>query len=170
MSAAILGMMFFWRKKFFIFDHLIFSMHSLSFQGLLMSVILGMSALTHNEIWWVLIIASPIHLYKHMRGVYGRGRITTLLRMFVLFVASCIGATLIMGMVFLMGLMDMGSRTTPAKAIQNPAAAATTDPKADRKQAKAALKSAIKGDTAKAKPPKVLGVDLPTPKPPQPPQ
>ena len=172
MSAAILGLMFFWRKKFYIFDHLIFSMHSLSFQGLLMSVILGMSAVTHNEVWWVLILASPVHLYKHMRGVYGRGRITTLLRMFVLFVASCVGATLIMGMVFLMGLMDMGSRTS-TKAIQNPAAAGAPDAKSDRKQAKAALKSAIKGEPApapKPKPPKVLGVDLPTPKPPSKPQ
>ena len=37
MSALLLGAMFFWRRGVFMFDHLIFSMHSLSFQGLLLT-------------------------------------------------------------------------------------------------------------------------------------
>ena len=38
MSAALLGLMFFWRRGVYMFDHLIFSMHSLSFQGLLVAL------------------------------------------------------------------------------------------------------------------------------------
>src|SRR6185312_7473577 len=37
-SALMLGLLFASRRKVFIYDHLIFSMHSLSFMGLLLSV------------------------------------------------------------------------------------------------------------------------------------
>jgi hypothetical protein len=39
-SALLLGAMFFWRRDLYLFDHLIFSMHSLSFQGLLISIVM----------------------------------------------------------------------------------------------------------------------------------
>jgi hypothetical protein len=124
MSASILGLMFVWRRKFYIFDHLIFSMHSLSFQGLLFTVGALLDYLFKTQFWWILVLVAPFHLYKHMRAVYGRGRIMTLVRMFILFVASCIGATLIMLLVVIMGAVDVRAKAKAAPAIDNPAAAA----------------------------------------------
>src|SRR5262249_32228866 len=40
LSALMLSLMFFWKRRVFIFDHLIFSMHSLSFQGLLLTTVM----------------------------------------------------------------------------------------------------------------------------------
>ena len=86
-SALILGCLFFWRREVFLFDHLIFSMHSLSFQLLLItaSFLLAMGV---GPVAWNLLWLSPVHLFVHMREAYASGTIATLLRMSVLFTAT----------------------------------------------------------------------------------
>src|SRR6185437_6058590 len=71
MSAALLGLLFFWRRGVFMFDHLIFSMHSLSFQGLLVATVVAGSQLTGWFGW--LLVASPVHLFVHLKGTYRLG-------------------------------------------------------------------------------------------------
>ena len=76
-----------------LFDHLIFSMHSLAFQGALISL-----AVLADTGW--LLWAAPVHLFAHLRGVYRTGVAGTLLRMAVLFVASAVAfALLLLGLV-----------------------------------------------------------------------
>lgn len=147
MSASILGLMFIWRRKFYIFDHLIFSMHSLSFQGLLFSLGSVLNYLMHTGFWWVLILASPVHLFVHMRKVYGRGRITTLLRMIVLFFASCVGAGFIMLLVFALGAMDVKAKAAP-KPVKTPPAATSSSDDADDADAPAKPKASAKQPVA----------------------
>lgn len=86
-SALILACMFFWRREVFLFDHLIFSMHSLSFQLLLItaSFLLAMGV---GPVAWNLLWLSPVHLFVHMREAYASGTVATLLRMSVLFTAT----------------------------------------------------------------------------------
>jgi len=109
-SAAILGLLFVFNRRFFIFDHAIFSMHSLSFQGLLFTVI------TALNIWPgargvadILVFAAPTHLFVHMRGVYGTSILGTLIRMFLLAVLSAIALGVLMVAVVAVGLTTMGS-------------------------------------------------------------
>lgn len=160
MSAGILGLMFAWRRRFFIYDHLIFSMHSLSFLGLLVSVIMLGTALTHNSVFSVLILWAPVHLFLHMRKVYGRGVITTLLRMFVLFIFSCIGASLIMAAVFFLTLNDLSSKvgktssdvkpadaSAPGKAAREAAAELAADARKSARDAAKAAKPAASKDS-----------------------
>lgn len=91
-SAAILAAIFAldrWSKsrpRFFVFDHLIFSMHSLSFTGLVFSIVLAFDGLWEGV--GLLIFAAPVHLFFHMRGVYRTSIVGTLARMSVLAVAS----------------------------------------------------------------------------------
>ena len=55
----------------------------------------------------VVLLAAPVHLFFHMRGAYGTSILGTLLRMFLLFNASLVGAVLIiMGLVWV-GLSGM---------------------------------------------------------------
>lgn len=96
-SALLLAMIFAFRRGFVLFDHLIFSMHSLSFQGLLISA----AVLARNG--W-LLWAAPVHLFAHMRGVYGTGLAGTLVRMFVLFVLSAVGFSLLLVALAVAGL------------------------------------------------------------------
>jgi hypothetical protein len=98
-AALILGFLFLFKKKrYYIFDHLIFTMHSLSFQGLLLSTVFLLDATNVPAIATTggfLMFASPVHLFVHMRGTYQSSIFGTLLRMAVLWVFSVIGFSLL---------------------------------------------------------------------------
>jgi len=81
-SAAMLTAIFVFKRGVYVFDHLIFSMHSLSFQGLLLTTIF-FTSLMSGWFWW-LIVLSPIHLFFHMRTAYRISRFGTLIRMWLL--------------------------------------------------------------------------------------
>lgn len=100
-SALILACLFFWRRDIFLFDHLIFSMHSLSFQLLLITAAF-LLAMAIGPVAWNLLWLSPVHLFVHMRGAYASGTLMTLLRMSILFTATSVaGGFMIMLWVFL---------------------------------------------------------------------
>lgn len=107
LSAGLLGLLFFWRRGVYMFDHLIFSMHSLSFQGLLVAIVMAGSQLT-GWFGWLLLIA-PVHLFVHLRGTYGLGVFGTLARMAVLMVGSAIGFGLALVGLVLIGLVETGA-------------------------------------------------------------
>ncbi len=86
-SALMLSLLFIFNRRFYVFDHLVFSMHSLSFQMLLVTVILLLSMVIGGWAWW-LILAMPVHLYKHMKGAYQRSRFGTVVRMTALFIMT----------------------------------------------------------------------------------
>jgi hypothetical protein len=100
-AALLLAPLFAFRKGVYLFDHLIFSMHSLSFQGLLLTLIflLGLGV---SGAWWLVVLA-PAHLFVHMRGTYRTGVFGTLSRMFVLFIGSTVAVS-----VLLVGLIIIG--------------------------------------------------------------
>lgn len=101
-AALMLTMLFMFKKNTYVFDHLIFSMHSLSFQGLLLSaVFLGV---LYWAPAWNLLWLSPAHLFFHMRGTYRTSIIGTLLRMFVLFMASSVVFSLMVAGLVMLGV------------------------------------------------------------------
>jgi hypothetical protein len=85
-AAVILTVLFAFKKGVYVFDHLIFSMHSLSFQGLLLSVIFALGTVADWGPW--LLFLSPVHLFVHMRGTYKISWFGALIRMFLLFFGS----------------------------------------------------------------------------------
>jgi hypothetical protein len=91
-AALILGLLFVFQRRFYLFDHLIFTMHSLSFQGLLFSAMFLLDSLGAS-FGGLLIFASPVHLFVHMRGTYKSSVFGTLLRMFLLWLFSLVGFT-----------------------------------------------------------------------------
>jgi hypothetical protein len=105
-SAFILAAIFAFRRGFVLFDHFIFSMHSLSFQGLLISTALA----GHHEGVpgaGLLLWAAPVHLFAHMRGTYGTGPAGTLARMAILFVCSVLAFCLLLLALLFAGLQAM---------------------------------------------------------------
>ena len=99
LSTALLAAAFVWRREFFLFDHVIFSLHSLSFLGLVLSV----AMIAPFGLGGVLLLALPVHLFLHLRGVYGGGVVMTLLRMGWLFFGALVGVTFIF-----LGLLAVG--------------------------------------------------------------
>jgi hypothetical protein len=101
-AALMLTVLFAFKKNVYVFDHLIFSMHSLSFQGLLLTVVF-LLALAVN--WGAALLwLAPIHLFMHMRGTYKISVIGTLIRMTLLFIGSSIAFGLLVGGLVLVGL------------------------------------------------------------------
>lgn len=99
LSTLLLSIAFFWKRDVFVFDHVIFSLHSLSFLGLLVS--LSMAA--PFDLGQYALLAAPVHLFVHLRGVYRTSLIGTLARMLFLFFGSVIGVVLIV-----LGLITVG--------------------------------------------------------------
>ncbi len=101
-AALMLTVLFVFKKDTYVFDHLIFAMHSLSFQGLLLT---GVFLLALIGDWGAnLLWLSPIHLFMHMRGTYRISVIGTLVRMTLLFFGSAIAFGLLVGGLVLVGL------------------------------------------------------------------
>jgi hypothetical protein len=107
-SALLLSVVFVFQRRFYLFDHTIFSLHSLSAMGtaiivaMLLSIILGDSA-------FGLLLPAPVHLFAHMRGVYRTSVLGTLLRMILLFVGSAIAAAILFVALIAVGLNGMGA-------------------------------------------------------------
>lgn len=102
-SAAILSLLFTFQRRFYVFDHLIFSMHSLSFLGLLLIPVFLFGGGVK-----LVLLAAPVHLFLHMRGAYQTGVIGTLIRMAILFVLS---ATAFIGLMFGLILIGLSAMT-----------------------------------------------------------
>jgi hypothetical protein len=85
-AAIMLTVLFVFKKGVYVFDHLIFSMHSLSFQGLLLTVVFLLGTVVTWGPW--LLLLSPVHLFAHMRGAYRISWFGALIRMFLLFIGS----------------------------------------------------------------------------------
>jgi hypothetical protein len=105
-SALILSLLFVFQRRFYVYDHLIFSMHSLSFQLLLLSTLWITARWFGPWVWWFLW-AAPVHLFVHMRGTYQTGVFFTLLRMFILFILTVIAFALLTLLLFYLGFNDM---------------------------------------------------------------
>ncbi len=107
MAAGLLSLAFVFQRQFFVFDHTIFSLHSLSAVGLmymgteLLAPVLGDWS---NLVLW----GAPAHLFVHMRGVYQTSVMGTLGRMLLLFTGSLIIGGLILAGLILVGLNGMG--------------------------------------------------------------
>lgn len=101
-AGLILSVIFVFRRGTYVFDHLIFAMHSLAFQGLVLSLALLASVASPLGGW--LLLAAPVHLFAHMRGVYRTSVAGSLVRMGVLFAGSVVGFGGLLAALFLVGL------------------------------------------------------------------
>jgi hypothetical protein len=108
MAAGLLSLLFVFQPRFCVFDHTIFSLQSLSAVGLMLATATLLSRLTDG--WsYMILVAAPVHLFFHMRGVYGTSILGTLIRMTLLFIGSATGAGLIIVGLIWVGLNGMGS-------------------------------------------------------------
>lgn len=106
-AATLLSLLFVFQRRFYVFDHTIFALHSLSFQGMLLTVVFALTPLGDWPNWLVLV--APVHLFVHMRGVYGSSVLGTLTRMVLLGFGSLFGfVVLTMGLLWV-GLSALGT-------------------------------------------------------------
>lgn len=111
LSLPVLWLMFFWRRDVKLYDHVVFSLYSLSFMSLLLVVAVGIEKIgevTNMQMGLLslLIFVPPIHMYAQLRGAYALGTFGTLWRTSVLLVASMITLSMFAAMIIVLGLAD----------------------------------------------------------------
>lgn len=102
-AAGLLKLLFLRRRELWLFDHLIFTMHSLSFQCLLMLAMIATGRLLPGALASALLLIAPVHLFVHMRGFYRLGAFATGWRMALLGVGSAVAVALLSA-----GLLSLG--------------------------------------------------------------
>ncbi|SFR96084.1 DUF3667 domain-containing protein [Sphingomonas jatrophae] len=97
-TLPFIWLMFFWKRRFGLYDHAIFATYSLAFMSLLTVVVSPFasygSGIAVPLSWAALAIIPPIHMYKQLRYGYALGRIGAAVRMMLLLVFVTIAATL----------------------------------------------------------------------------
>ena len=118
-GALTLGALFAFSRRLVMFDHLIFTMHSLAAQGVLLSLVM-VAGRAVPVLGWLVWLA-PVHVFVHLRGVYGTGVFGTLTRMLGLVVGAFIGVGLLAFVLLMIAVSEVGGRWS----------AMTTNPIAD---------------------------------------
>jgi hypothetical protein len=107
-SALLLSVVFVFQRRFYLFDHTIFSLHSLSAMGIAIIAAMLLSTVLDDSAF-ALLLPAPAHLFLHMRGVYRTSVLGTLIRMSLLFVGSVIAAAILFVGLIAVGLNGMGA-------------------------------------------------------------
>lgn len=106
-SALLLSGLFIFQRQFYLFDHVIFSLHSLSAFGLIIIVAILFS-LVSNSVSDIILLYAPFHLYFHLRRVYSVSRLGALIRMGLLFIGSVLAGSILALALIAVGLNGMG--------------------------------------------------------------
>ncbi len=79
--AALLGLVYLWRRQFLYFDHLIVSLHFHSAMFFAMAAgVLAAMLVGYGWVTLALLVYSNVYLYRLQRVTYGRGRLSSVLR------------------------------------------------------------------------------------------
>lgn len=84
LSVPFVWLLFFWRRKFKLYDHAIFVTYSLSFMSLMAIVLMLVSPWIGDTAALIFMIVAPIHIYKQMKGTYELSRAGALIRTLLL--------------------------------------------------------------------------------------
>lgn len=108
LSVPFLWLMFFWRRKIYLYDHVIFSLHSLSFMALFVTLIivtLELPVKLGQLPWIALAVVPPTHMFFHLKGTYGTGIFGALWRTCFLSLIATIVLILYVFVILMLGLL-----------------------------------------------------------------
>ena len=74
LSAPFIWLLFVWKRRFRMYDHVVFVSYSIAFMTALSGVSALLIAYLSESIGGLLLLYAPFHLYRHLRGAYGLSR------------------------------------------------------------------------------------------------
>ncbi|HMA48473.1 MAG TPA: DUF3667 domain-containing protein [Magnetospirillaceae bacterium] len=105
-SVPFLWLMFFWKRRVYLFDHVIFSLHSLSFMALFVTlVIVGLEFHVGGPLWSLAFLVPPIHMFFHLRGTYQLGTFGALWRTVALSFIAIVVLVCYVSAILILGLL-----------------------------------------------------------------
>ncbi|WP_162305927.1 DUF3667 domain-containing protein [Oleisolibacter albus] len=104
-SLPFICILFAGRRDVYMYDHVIFSLYSLSFMSLLFILysLMLVGGKTLSGLSGYLLCAIPVHMYFHLKGTYGLGRAGALWRTAALLVIASVALVL-----FVLFILSMG--------------------------------------------------------------
>jgi hypothetical protein len=107
LSVPFVWLLFFWRRKFHLYDHAIFVIYSISFMMLFLAVVSLAAAFgVSTGIWATAVfVVPPIHIYRQLRHTYGLGRLGAWARLLLLLVAISAVLSIFISLLFIVGLL-----------------------------------------------------------------
>ena len=105
-SVPFVWLLFFWRRRFKMFDHAVFVTYSLTFMMLFGVVVALLLQFTATEAIGGLMLAfvPPIHIYRHLHHAYGTSRFGAFWRMCVLSLFAMTALTLFVMLIVALGV------------------------------------------------------------------
>ncbi len=88
-ATLLLTALFAFDRRFLVHDHLVFSMHSFAFAGLVLAAAMLAAVVVGDWAVWLWLLL-PLHLFFHMRGFYRTSVPGTLARMGLLYGVSAV--------------------------------------------------------------------------------
>jgi len=106
LSLPFLWLLFPFSRRHRFYDHTVFVTYSLSFMTMLAvaAMLLGSAGL--GTLAALLFLVPPFHMYRQLKGAYGLGRMSALVRTMLLTVFAIIALSLFGLVLFAMGLFD----------------------------------------------------------------
>jgi hypothetical protein len=107
MSVPFVWMLFMFRRRVHIYDHVIFVLHSLSFMALFAAtwaVLVKFNLEGPFGFWLVLI--PPVHLFFHLKGAYTLGVFGAVWRSLFLGIVSIMVLAIYLAFILVLGLIE----------------------------------------------------------------
>ncbi len=106
-SVPFVWLMFFWRRRYRVYDHTVFVTYSLAFMTLLLVALSLIRPIVGTDVVAVLVLLiwPPIHMYKQLKYAYGLSRFSAAWRTFILLWFATIAASLYFMMLLTIGAL-----------------------------------------------------------------
>ncbi|MEO7917235.1 MAG: DUF3667 domain-containing protein [Dokdonella sp.] len=105
-STPMVWLLFFWKRKYKFYDHLVFVTFSLTFMLLMVATLVVASAIGLSQaiVTPAAMIIPPIHMFKQMRGAYASAWITALIRTFILIIFAFFALAIYLAILVALGV------------------------------------------------------------------
>jgi len=104
-SAPFVWLMFFWKRQYKLYDHVVFVTYSIAFMSLLVIAltIIGLVDVPEPVIPLAAVFVPPFHMYRQMRGAYSLSRVSAIIRTFLLILLSTLALMIFFVIMLLLG-------------------------------------------------------------------
>ena len=105
-SLPFIALLFLWKRGLTLYDHVVFSLYSLSFASLVFVGVV-LSAYSPWTQWIVLaliLFALPVHTYFHLKGAYALGWFSALWRTFFMLIFATVSLAIFVLVITLLGV------------------------------------------------------------------
>jgi hypothetical protein len=106
LMALLLTMLFIFQRRFYVYDHVVFSIHSITFHFLALAAVLALTLVVGGAAWWLALV-SPFHVWFHMRKVYSTSVFGTLFRMVAMGFGTLLGFAMLAVLWIFLGVSAM---------------------------------------------------------------